>query len=149
MPTNSINNSSAGGSLRVHTKASQPRTSSNLSFQDKFRSGLRSGIDFGNNAIRQVIRPIPGSAALSASISDAASALGSASRLGGGHSSASPGVPPIDGDIDSLQDEMVRKNHDMLEQQMKISHITTVYNMESNLIKAMFDVLKTIGSNVR
>lgn len=146
--SNTINNNPASGSLRVHTKASQPRTSSNQSFQDKFRSGLRSGIDLTNTAAKQVIRPIPGSAALSASLSSAASSLDGGSRLST-VSPSSSGAPSIDGDINSLQDEMVRKNHDMLEQQMKISHITTVYNMESNLIKAMFDVLKTIGSNVR
>jgi hypothetical protein len=146
--SNTISNSPASGSLRIHTKASQPRTSSNQSFQDKFRSGLRSGIDLTNSAVRQVVRPIPGSAALSASLSDAASNLDGSSRLSS-VASTSASSSSLDGDVNSLQDEMVKKNHDMLEQQMRVSQITTLYNMESNLIKAMFDVLKTIGSNIR
>ncbi len=147
---NTISNSPASGSLRIHTKASQPRTSSNQSFQDKFRSGLRSGVDLTNSAVRQVVRPIPGSAALSASLSDAAMSLDGPSKLNslGSSSIASSSTSP-DGDINSLQDEMVKRNQDMLEQQMRVSQITTFYNAKSNLLKALFDVLKTIGSNIR
>lgn len=142
-----ITNNPSNGSLRVHTRASQPRTSSNRSFQDQFRGGLRAGVDLTNSAVRQVLRPIPGSAALSASLSDAAANLGGASRLDG--AAAANTNAAIDGDMNSLQDEMVKNNHEMLEQQLKVSQITTSYSTRSYIVKAMFDALKTIGSNIR
>lgn|GEM_PF-2415857 len=142
-----MNNNPSNGALRIHTRASQPRTSSNLSFQDQFRGGLRAGVDLTNSAVKQVLRPIPGSAALSASLSDAAANLGSASKLDA--SSAANSNVSLDGDMNSLQDEMVKNNHEMLEQQLRVSQITTSYSTRSYTIKAMFDALKTIGSNIR
>lgn len=145
MPS-SINGFSPNGTLRMHTRTSEPRTSSNKTFLESFRSGLGSGIDLTNSALRQVAKPIPGSAALSASISQAALSLNSGSRL---DSPAVTTATSIDGDMGTLQDEMLRNNQDMLEQQMRVSQITTSYSTRSYILKAMFDALKTIGSNIR
>lgn len=141
-----INGGINSSALRMNTKASQPRTSSNRSFQDQFRSGLRGGIDLGNSAIRQVIRPLPGSAALSASLSQAAASLDGASGL---NSNLDVGAANLDGSTNSLQDEMLKNNQEMLEQQMRVSQITTSFSTRSYIVKAMFDALKTIGSNIR
>lgn len=147
---NLINGISKSGSLRVHTRATQPRSSSNQTFQEQFRSGLKSGIDLTNSALRQVGKPIPGSAALSATLSDAARSLSSGSRLDGSLGATNVSTSTAtDGDMGSLQDEMLRNNQDMLEQQMRVSQITTSYSTRSYILKAMFDALKTIGSNIR
>lgn len=139
---NGLNNT---GSLRINTRSTMPRTSSNTTFQEQFRSGLKSGIDLTNSALKNVAKPIPGSAALSASLSDAARNLSGGSRLDGGISSGGA----LDGDMNSLQDEMFKNNQDMLEQQVRVSQMTTVFNAKSNIIKAMYDALKNIGSNIR
>jgi hypothetical protein len=144
----SINSIGSNGSLRIHTRASQPRSSSNETFQEQFRSGIKNGIDLTNSALRQVAKPIPGSAALSASLSDAARNLGGASKLDTSIS-ANSASSTLDGDPASLQDEMLRNNQDMLEQQMRVSQITTSFSTRSYILKAMFDALKTIGSNIR
>ncbi|HXW53711.1 MAG TPA: hypothetical protein VEL47_06370 [Myxococcota bacterium] len=141
-----INRLSSNGSLRINTRSNQPRTSSNRTFQEQFRAGLKSGIDLTNSAFRQVAKPIPGSAALSATISDAARSLNGGSKLDSFSSSA---TNPGDGDINSLQDEMVQNNQDLLEKQVHVAQITTTYNARSNIVKAMFDTLKNIGSNIR
>jgi hypothetical protein len=138
-PTNS------NGSLRLNTRASQMRTSSNQTFQEQFRMGLKNGIDLTNSALRQVAKPIPGSAALSNALSDASRNLSIASRLDAAPSATSP----LDGGINSLQDDMIKNNQDMLEKQMQVSQITTSYSTRSYILKAMFDALKTIGSNIR
>lgn len=134
------------GSVRINTRSTQPRTSSNRTFQEQFRGGLKGGVDMTNNALRYVGKSIPGTAALSATLSDAARNLGSGSRL---DSMGSVAGSVSDGDSGSLQDEMLRNNHEMLEQQMRISQITTSYSTRSYILKAMFDALKTIGSNIR
>ena len=144
-----INAIGSSGSLRIHTRASERRTSSNKTFQEQFRSGIGGGLDVVNSALRHVAKPIPGSAALSASLSDAARNLSGASRLDGGDVSASLGGTSLDADPASLQDEMLRTNQDMLEKQMRVSQITTTYSTRSYILKAMFDALKTIGSNIR
>lgn len=142
-----INNGfNSNGSLRINTRATQPKTSSNRTFQEQFRSGLKSGIDLTNSALRQVAKPIPGSAALSSTLSDAARSLSGGSKL---DNTSSLSANPIDGDMGSLQDEMLRNNQDMLEQQMRVSQITTSYSTRSYILKAMFDTLKSIGSNIR
>lgn len=145
--TNLINGISTNGSMRINTRASQPRTSSNKTFQEQFRSGLKNGIELSNNTLKAVGRPIPGSAALSATLSDAARSLAGASKLDG--ISTDLANASVDGDINSLQDEMLRNNQDMLEQQLRVSQITTNYSTRSYIMKAMFDALKTIGSNIR
>lgn len=142
-----IKNSMRNGSLRVHTRASQLVTSSNQSFQKHLRNGLGTGVSLTNNAVRQVLRPIPGSAALSASLSDAASSLNSSSSLSGINTLSSGSG--IDGDSGSLQDELLKNNNEMLETQMRVLHATTSINTRSNIVKAMYDTLKTIGSNIR
>lgn len=143
-----INSLRGNGSLRVHTRANQPRTSSNKTFQDQFRGGLRSGVDLTNSALRQVGKPIPGSAALSASLSDAAQSLSQPSSLDGSGKGLSSSAS-VNGDMDSLQNEMVRNNQELLEQQVKVSHMSTVYNAQSNLIKAYHDAQKNIAANLR
>jgi hypothetical protein len=104
------------------------------------RSGLKTSIDMTNNAIRPLIRPIPGSAALTASLSDAARSLGS-SQLDGGTIAGD--------DMGSLQEEMLKNNNDMLDKQLQVSQFVTSVTTRSYLIKAYFDALKTIGSNLR
>jgi len=141
-----MNKISGAGSLRLNTGISKQRTSSNGSFQDHFRGGMRTGINLANNAVRQVLRPLPGSAALSASLSDAAANLNTSSRLDGASSTTGA---TLDGDMGSLQNEMVANNEQMLEQQLRVSQITTSYSTRSYILKAMFDALKTIGSNIR
>lgn len=141
-----INTIGSNGSLRIHTRASERRTSSNKTFQEQFRSGLGSGIDLANSALRQVAKPIPGSAALSASLSDAARNLSSSSKLSSSMNSS--GVSS-DSDPSSLQDEMVRNNQDLLEQQLQVSQATTSFTIRSQLIRAYFEASKTIGSNIR
>lgn len=143
---NSISSFGQNGSLRIHSRANQPRTSSNKSFQEQFRSGLGSGINLTNSALRQVAKPIPGSAALSASLSDAARSLAGPSSVDG---ASNISVNASEGDMGSLQSEMLRNNQDMLEQQVQVSRITTEYSTRSYILKAMFDALKTIGSNIR
>ncbi|HXW60285.1 MAG TPA: hypothetical protein VEK06_01985 [Myxococcota bacterium] len=135
------------GSLRVHTRASQSATSSNPSFQKYIRNGLGTGLNLTNSATRQVLRPLPGSAAISASLSDAAAKLSGPSSLGG--ENAAFGSSGIDGDTGSLQDELLRNNNEMLETQMRVLQATTSINTRSNIVKAMYDTLKTIGSNIR
>ena len=143
-----IKNNLRNGSFRIHTRKSQSRTSSNTSFQDRFRSGLGTGVNVTNNALRQALRPIPGSAALSASLSDAAASLNGPSSLSNIGSSSSGGIG-VDGDMNSLQDEMLKSNNDMLDTQMRVLHATTSINTRSHIVKAMYDTLKTIGSNIR
>ncbi len=148
--TRTINSTPPSGSLRMHTKASQPRTSSNATFKELFGAGLKTGVQASGTALGHMIRPIPGGAALAASINDAALSLDSRSSGPGlANSSAMSAGLSGDSDTNSLQDDLVRKNQDMLDQQMRVAHITTIYNAKSNLIKALFDVLKTIGSNIR
>lgn len=159
--SNSIDNQINHGSVRVNTRASQPRSSSNLSFQDQFRSGLKTGIDLTNSAVRQIARPIPGSAAVSASLSEAARSLGGPSSVSGlsgsvggslGSSlggSAGSGMGSGSDDMGSLQDEMYKNNNDLLDKQLRISLETTTMTTKSNLMKAYFDAAKTIGSNLR
>lgn len=151
--THTINTTPPSGALRMHMKTSQPKTSTNSTFQQQFGKGLKVGVQAGSNAVGNIIRPLPGGAALAASVSDMASNLDN-SRIGGGlnpSSSVGGGVGSLstDGDTNGLQDDLVKRNQDMLDQQMRVSHITTIYNAKSNLIKALFDVLKTIGSNIR
>ena len=141
-----LNGLSSNGSMRINTRLAQPKTSSNRTFQEQFRAGLKNGVDVTNSAFRQVAKPIPGSAALSATISDAARNLSGASKLEDLNSIAT--APAGDGDINSLQDEMLRNNQDMLEQQMRVSLMTTTFTTRSNTIKAWFDALRQIGSNI-
>jgi len=139
----------------VNTRASQPRSSSNQSFQDQFRSGLKTGIDLTNSAVRQIARPIPGSAAVSASLSEAARSLGAPSSVSGGLASSLGGITGTNSvgtgtdDMGSLQDEMYKNNNDLLDKQLRISLETTTMTTKSNLMKAYFDAAKTIGSNLR
>lgn len=147
---NSIDNIINHGSVRVNTRASQPRSSSNQSFQDQFRSGLKTGIDLSNSAVRQIARPIPGSAAISASLSEAARGLAGPSSVSGGLSGALGGSGgAASDDMGSLQDEMYKNNNDLLDKQLRISLETTTMTTKSNLMKAYFDAAKTIGSNLR
>jgi hypothetical protein len=136
------------GSVRINTTTSQPRTSSNNTFQEHFRSGIGSGLNLANSALKQIAKPIPGGAALSASLSDAARSLSINNKFEGGLSASSANIAP-DSDPASLQDEMLRTNEDMLEQQMRVAQITTSYSTRSYILKALFDALKTIGSNIR
>lgn len=142
-----IKNGMRNGSLRVHTRASQLPTSSNQSFQKHLRNGLGTGVNLTNTAVRRALGPIPGSAALSASLSEAASTLSSSSSLGG--INASSGGSGVDADSSTLQDELLKNNNEMLETQMRVLHATTSINTQSNIVKAMYDTLKTIGSNIR
>lgn len=148
-----ISGINSNGSMRIHTRANQARTSANDTFQQQFKKGLGQGIGLTNSALRQVAQPIPGSAALSASLNDAARSLNGPSSLGGlssgGGSGGISSTSALDGDMGSLQDEMLRNNQDMLEQQVRVSKITTEYSTRSYILKAMFDALKTIGSNIR
>lgn len=141
-----ISRLNANGSLRIHTSASQPRTSSNRTFQEQFRGGLGQSIDLTSSALRQIAKPIPGSAALSASLSDAARSLAGSSRL---DSSGNVAHAATNGDMDSLQNEMVRNNQELLEQQVRVGQITTTAQVQSNTVKAYFDAAKGIGSNIR
>jgi hypothetical protein len=134
------------GSFRLNTRTAQPRTSSNKTFQEQFRGGLKSGIDISNSAFRQITRPIPGASSLSASISQAAQNLSGPSSLDGGTELANA---IVDGDAGSLQGEVLKNNQDMLEQQLKISQITTMFSTRSNILRTVFETLKTIGSNIR
>lgn len=145
--TNSVN----FGGIRVNTRANTPRTSSNSSFRESMKSGMASGVSVANSALRQVTKPIPGGPALSATINDAARNLAAPSSLSGSSSANGPdlGTNAADADIGSLQSEMLRNNQDMLEQQLRVSQITTDYSTRSYILKAMFDSLKTIGSNIR
>lgn len=144
---NHIKNHLHKGSIRVNTRASQPRTSSNQSFQEKFRSSVGAGLNLTNNAMARVLRPLPGSAALTASLSDAASSLSSSSSLSGMNNDLTSRLQ--DNDTGSLQDEMLKNNNDLLETQMRVLHATTAMNTRSHIVKAMYDTLKTIGSNIR
>jgi len=148
---NSIDNIINHGSVRVNTRASQPRSSSNQSFQDQFRSGLKTGMDLTNGAVRQIAGPIPGSAAISASLSEAARGLAGPSSVSGGLSGSlgSSGASGASDDMGSLQDEMYKNNNDLLDKQLRISLETTTMTTKSNLMKAYFDAAKTIGSNLR
>jgi hypothetical protein len=141
-----ISGSNSFGSLRIHTRASQPRTSSNHTFQEQFRHGLKSGVDLTNSALRQVAKPIPGSAALSATLSDAARNLSEGNKLDGGLSN---GAINGDGDMSSLQEDMARNNQELLTQQIRVAYETTTSTTKSNMVKAIFDALKSIGSNIR
>jgi len=142
-----ISGISSRGAIRVNTHASQPRTSSNATFQEQFRSGLKNGIDVTNNALRQVAKPIAGMPALSAAISDAALNLTSGPGLNSAATSANNGI--LDGDINSLEDTMRINNEDLLLKQMRVAEITTSYSTRSNILKAFFDALKAIGTNIR
>lgn len=142
-----VNGFNPNGNLRINKGVSQPRTSSNQTFQEKFRAGMKNGIDLTNSALRQVTKPIPGSAALSATLSDAAKNLGGSSRLDGG--TAGLATATADGDMGALQDAMARKNEDLLAQQMRVSMETTTYTTQSNILKAYFDASRAIGSNIR
>lgn len=135
------------GSLRVNTSTSQPRTSSNYTFQEHFKNGISGGLNLANSALKQIAKPIPGSAALSASLSDAARSL-SIDNNKFDNSVASNNIS-LDSDPSSLQDEMLRTNEDMLQQQMRVAQITTSYSTRSYIMKALFDALKTIGANIR
>jgi hypothetical protein len=148
----SINNQVNHGSVRVNTRASQPRSSSNADFPELLRQGLKQGLDVTHTAVRHVTRPIPGSAAISASISEAARSLGGPSGLSGSSSLASGSVGGFGSgsdDMGSLQDEMLKNNNDMLDKQLQVSQYVTGVTTRSYLIKAYFDALKTIGSNLR
>jgi hypothetical protein len=130
----------------MNTRATQPRTSSNATFQEQFRNGLKSGIDVTNNALRQVAKPIAGMPAMSAAISDVARNLTPTSSL---DSSALTQNGLIDGDINSLEDTMRINNEELLLKQMRVAEITTSYSTRSNILKAFFDALKAIGTNIR
>ena len=142
----SFNSIGTNGSLRIHTRANQLRTSSNHTFHEKIRHGVGSGINFANSALQRVGARVPGTPALSATLSDAARSLSGPSSVDG----ISSGVNATsDGDMGTLQSEMLRNNQEMLEQQVQVSRITTEYSTRSYILKAMFDSLKTIGSNIR
>lgn len=132
------------GSFRVNTRTAQPRSSSNKTFQEQFRSGLGNGLDVANSAFKMLTKPIPGAASLSATLSNAARGLAGPSGLGEPLSNSL-----IDPDGNSLQGEVLKNNQDLLEQQLRVSQITTSFSTRSNILKALFDTLKTIGSNIR
>jgi hypothetical protein len=151
------------GALKIRTNRTNERSSSNQSFNEKFRAGLKTGVDVGNTAVRNVLRPIPGSAVLSSSLSSAAASLGGPSSLSGlsndmapsiggalgGMNNASGALGGVNGDIGSLQDEMVKNNNDLIEKQWAISQISTFFTTQTNMIKNLFETLKAIASNIR
>jgi hypothetical protein len=134
------------GSLRIHTNSTRPRTSSNRTFQEQFKDGLKNGISLTDSALRQVTKPIPGSAALTASLSNAANNLNTGSKLDG----SNPSLPNTPGsDINSLEEEFVHTNQELLDKQIRLAQITTVYTTESNLVKTYFDTERNIIQNMR
>lgn len=141
-----INGISSRGSLRINPRETQPRTSSNATFQEQFRSGLKNGIDVGNSALRQVAKPIAGMPALSAAINDVARNLTKGPGLENA-STSNNGL--LDGDITSLEDTMRINNEELLLKQMRVAEITTSFSTRSNILKAFFDALKVIGTNIR
>lgn len=143
----SLRSNLSNGSMRINTSASSARTSSNKSFNDQFRSGLKSSVDLGNNMVGKLGRNIPGGAMLSASLSDASRNLGGPSSLSGVVDSPQTGT--LDASGEPLESQMKKENHNYLEQQMRISRMSTAFSTQSNIMKVMFDTLKTIGSNIR
>jgi hypothetical protein len=141
-----INGISSRGSLRINPRETQPRTSSNATFQEQFRSGFKNGIDVGNSALRQVAKPIAGMPALSAAINDVARNL---TKTPGLENASISSNSLLDGDITSLEDTMRINNEDLLLKQMRVAEITTSYSTRSNILKAFFDALKVIGTNIR
>jgi hypothetical protein len=136
----------SNGSLRINTSTSQPRTSSNRTSPEQFRNVISQGIDVTGTALRHIAKPIPGSAALSASLNDAARSLAGSSRL----ESSGAGTPAAtSGDMDSLTNEMARNNQELIEQQIRVGQITTDAQVKTNSWKAYFDTAKNIGSNIR
>lgn len=144
---NNINSMGSNGSLRIHPRTNQFRTSFNKTFQEQFRGGVASGVNLTSSALKQVGGYIPGTAALSATLSGAARSMSGPSSVDGIASSSLN--TSADSDMGSLQSEMMRNNQEMLEQQVQVSRITTEYSTRSYILKAMFDSLKTIGSNIR
>lgn len=143
----SITGNNNATNLRLNTNASYPRrTSSNTSFNEKLRAGLKSGIDLTGSALRHIAQPIPGSAVLSSSISETAKNL-STSSLGFNNASNIP--ESVNGDINSLQDDMHKRNQEMLAQQIRVSQETTSQNAKSNLIRAYYDTGKAIAQNLK
>ncbi len=139
--------STSGGHLRINTRAMEKKTSSNQSFNEQIRSGIREGLGLGSSAIRQVASRIPGGAQLSASLSEAANKLSPSSSLG--FSPEAGGDDLLDMGATGSQDDLVKNNKDMLDKQMKVSQITTSFSTKSYILKALFDSLKTIGANIR
>lgn len=135
------------GSLRINSGLSQLRTSSNQSFQEQFRSGIKSGVELTSSALGHVAKPIPGMAALSASLSDAARSLSTNNKLDSGISSSNPST--MNGETNLLEDEMVKNGQDLLREQMRVAQITTELQVKSNLVKSWTDTSKRIGENMR
>lgn len=154
-------NSGANGSLRINSRATQGRSSSNLAFKDSFRAGIKNGIEVTNSAIKQFGPALPGSAALTASLSDAARQLNSGSRLDGvagaaagavvGGTVSGASVGPIAGETDfaSMQEQMSASNREMLAMQYQMAEESNKFTTASNVIKVRSDTNKTIGSNIR
>lgn len=49
----------------------------------------------------------------------------------------------------SFLPSQIHKNNQLLEEQLRVSQLTTTFSTRSNILKALFDTLKTIGSNIR
>lgn len=137
----------SNGSLRVNTRAMEKKTSSNQSFNEQLRLGIKDGLGLANNALRQVATRIPGGAQLSASLSETAHKLSPSNSLGL-MAEGNDDFLPTNGNA-GLQDDLVKNNKEMLEKQMKVSQITTSFSTKSYILKAFFDSLKTIGANIR
>ncbi len=132
---------------RVSTRTSEPRTSSNRSFNEQVRTAMGNSINLVGKGVNSLVSPIPGAAILSASLSSAATNLTGSNTL---HSSNVGGTfTSADGDPASLQNKMIEDNNELLRKQMEVAQITTRYTAESNTIKALHDAQKNIGSNIR
>jgi hypothetical protein len=138
-------------SHRVNSRLSEGRSSSNRTFNERFSSGFGNGINAVNNAVSTLVRPLPGGANLSASMSDAARNL-SGSSLASTSSDASGNLvtdAALDGDMGNLQSALMKDNQDLLKEQVKVAHVTTAFTAQSNIVKAYHDLGKNIGQNIR
>lgn len=135
------------GSIRLNTSIATPRTSSNFTATEGFRHGLGNVSGMAGSVVRNTLPRVPGTAALSASLSETAANL---STGGGGlRNSGLPGTAGIDTDLQSLQDEMYRKNQELIMQQVKVGQETTAIGAQSAITKAWQDVQKNIISNIK
>ena len=147
MNTSNIIRKNTGGSLGINTRAMEHKTSSNRSFNEEYRASLKNGTQVFSSALRSIAMNIPGGAQLSASLSQAARNLNSSGPVSG-----SINEPSLDSSINSDYDvnssNMALNNEDLLNKQTEIGQITAKYTVLSSIIRAKFEMLKTIGANI-
>jgi hypothetical protein len=142
----------SSGSIRLETSSARPRTSSNLNGTEPFRIGIGNASNLASSVVRNTMPRVPGTAALSASLSEAAgnlhghSGLSASATLGGQSAGVGAG---IDGDLGSLQEQMFRNNEQLFAQQLSVSLETNRVTAQSAVAKAWSDAQKSIVANIK